>query len=79
MKIVICYIKIIALCICWFYICGFNQLWIENILEKTIPEIFKKHNLNVLHANTYLHSIYVVFTTVSIYIELGFMRNLEMI
>ena len=31
------------------------------IFEKKIPGNFKKQNLNLLHADNYLHSIYTVF------------------
>ena len=56
-----------------FQNCRFNQLLIENIQEKeNIPESSKKQNLNLLHAGNYLHSIYIVFTTIhtTIYILL---------
>ena len=31
--------------ICWFCICGFSQLWIENIKKKKIPETPPKQKL----------------------------------
>ena len=45
----------------------FNQPWIKNIQEKKNLKNSKKQNLNLPYANNYLHSIYIVFTT--IYIE----------
>ena len=44
----------------------FNQQWIKNIGRKKIPESFKKQNLNLLCADNYLHSIYIVFMTIYI-------------
>ena len=32
--------------------------------NKKVPESFKKQNLNLLHAGNYLHSFYIVFTTI---------------
>ena len=48
-----------------------GHLWIQpttdwKYSEKKIPECSKKHNLNFLHTDNYLHSIYIVFTTIYI-------------
>lgn len=47
-------------CICSFCICGFNQLWIENIEKIIILGSSRKQNLNLSHRNNYLHGIYIV-------------------
>ena len=48
-----------------FWICGFNQLQMENI-QKIFPESSKRQNLNFLHASSYLNSICIVFTAIYI-------------
>ena len=53
-----------------FWICGFNQLQIENNWGNKIPEGSKKQNLNLPCSGSYLHSIYIV---------VGIISNLEMI
>ena len=42
----------------------------ENIWEKKVQKISKKHNLNLSHDGKYLDTIFIV---------LGIIRNLEMI
>ena len=38
----------------------------QKYLEKNFPEGSKAQNLNLSHAGNYLHSIYIVFTTIYI-------------
>ena len=46
---------------------------------KKISEKFQKQNLNMLHAGSYLHIIYILFTTIYInHIVLDIINNLEM-
>ena len=54
-----------AFSVCGFHIHGFNQPWIKKYFFKN-PESSKKPNLNLPHASNYLHSIYIVFTTIYI-------------
>ena len=58
-----------ALCIRGFWIQGFNHPRTENIQEKNSSN-FQKANLDLLHIDRYLHSIYIV---------LGIISNLKMI
>ena len=53
----------------WFHSYGFNEPWTENIQEKNSSN-FQKANLDLLHIDHYLHSIYIV---------LGIISNLKMI
>ena len=55
----------LALHICRFGIPVFNQQQIKNIRKK-ISGSSKKQNFNLPHAGNYLHSIYIVFTTIYI-------------
>ena len=55
---------------------GFNQTLIKNIQEKKVPGSFKKQNLN---SSCYLHSIYIYNYLHSVYVVLSTISNLEMI
>ena len=59
---------------------GFNQLRMKKYFFKN-SERSKKQNLNLPHPSHYLHSIYILFTTIykaTIFIVLGIISNLEM-
>ena len=49
-----------------FHIPRFSQPQIKNMQGKKIQENSKKQNMNLLHIGNYLHSVYIVFTTIYI-------------